>query len=235
MKTKQLHIEEPCHQDWAQMRGDERRRFCEQCDKHVHNLSAMTKAQAQALLARDPELCVIYQYDEHEELVFEPEPTRVQLQLQGARKLLATAALAVPMLLAACDEPPSQALPVATSPITIEESGARLASPAVLARDVTSAQGASRAPAPPQAQPTTQTKPEVRELMGQAVVQLPTPDHEQKEDEAEVSCDGEAQAQSHEALKPREPKESLQNKPLRKTMGKPISKMGKMKAHPLSD
>lgn len=232
MKTKQLHIEEPCHQDWEQMRGDERRRFCAQCDKHVHNLSAMTKAQAQALLERDPELCVIYQYDEHEELVFAPEPTRQQLQLQGARKLLAAAALAVPMMLAACDEPSPQAQPVVTSPITLEESGARLASPAILTREVTSTQGASRAPAPPPMQPTVQTKPELREMTGQATVQLPTPDqeHEREEGEEEVSCDGadqgarspQAQQLKQEALqKLQKPQERLQNKPLRKILGRP--------------
>lgn len=243
MKTKQIPIEEPCHQDWEQLRGDERRRFCSQCDKHVHNLSAMTKAQAQALLEREPKLCVIYKYDEHDELVFEPEPTRDQLQLQGARKLLAAAALAVPMLLAACDEPaPPQALPVATSPIRIEEGGARLAPPASLALEATSTQGASRAPAPPQPQPTTQAKPELLENMGQAVAQLPSPDEEQelkKEQEVEeISCDKAAQAKPSDELKSQRPpllerqvpQERLQDKTLKKTMG-PMVKMGNIKAH----
>ena len=53
-----LRIVAPCGQDWAQMAGDERRRHCAHCDKHVHDLSACTRTQAQALLARGGDLCV---------------------------------------------------------------------------------------------------------------------------------------------------------------------------------
>lgn len=241
MKTEQINIEEPCHQSWEQMSGDEQRRFCSHCDKHVHNLSAMTKAQAQELLEREVDLCVIYKYDERDELVFSPAPTRHQLQLQGVRKLLAAAALAVPMMLAACDEPaPLQELPTATSPITLDADGAKLASPAALEQASTSAQGASRAPSPPQAQPPTpndEPEHDLKESMGQARATLPTKEHQ---DEDEVSCDGLAEDnKGHQAeqLKPQEPEtqkaqEPLQNKRLRKTMGKPM-KMGKMKReHP---
>lgn len=249
MKTKQINIEEPCHQSWEQMRGDEQRRFCDHCDKHVHNLSAMTKAQAQELLEREADLCVIYKYDDQDELVFAPAPTRHQLQLQGVRKLLAAAALAVPMMLAACDEPaPLQELPTATSPITLDDDGAKLASPATLDQAATAAQGASRAPSPPPAQPREAT-PELRESLGQARVEL-TPetareDHHLNEQPAEdeVSCDGAAdtsngpQIERLEAIPPKElatqkAQEPLQNKQLRKTMGAPV-KMGKVQTrHP---
>jgi len=43
-----LRIAEPCSMDWNAMSGDERKRFCAGCGKHVFNLSAMTGPEAQA-------------------------------------------------------------------------------------------------------------------------------------------------------------------------------------------
>lgn len=45
-----LSIASPCSADWNQMQGDERRRFCAQCKLHVHDLSAMSRDEANALL-----------------------------------------------------------------------------------------------------------------------------------------------------------------------------------------
>lgn len=45
-----LSIASPCSADWNQMVGDERRRFCGQCRLHVHDLSRMTRDEAQSLL-----------------------------------------------------------------------------------------------------------------------------------------------------------------------------------------
>jgi len=57
-----IRIEEPCSQDWGQMTGDERVRFCEGCRKHVHNLSAMTRDEAERLVCEQAgELCVRYE------------------------------------------------------------------------------------------------------------------------------------------------------------------------------
>ncbi|MCE9572430.1 MAG: hypothetical protein K8W52_04675 [Deltaproteobacteria bacterium] len=44
-------IKTPCKESWAAMRGDDRKRFCGKCDKHVYDLSAMTAVEAEALLA----------------------------------------------------------------------------------------------------------------------------------------------------------------------------------------
>ncbi len=46
-----IQIASPCSADWAAMSGDDRRRFCAQCQLHVYNLSAMTQLEAEALLA----------------------------------------------------------------------------------------------------------------------------------------------------------------------------------------
>src|SRR6516162_8887116 len=39
-----LRVASPCPADWNAMQGDDRVRFCGQCEKNVYNLSAMTHA-----------------------------------------------------------------------------------------------------------------------------------------------------------------------------------------------
>lgn len=48
---EQLRIATPCQQRWEDMEGDEARRFCAACGLYVHNLAAMTREQADTLLA----------------------------------------------------------------------------------------------------------------------------------------------------------------------------------------
>ena len=49
-----IGVATPCHENWDAMHGDERQKFCDQCDKHVHNLSAMTRADAEAFINANP-------------------------------------------------------------------------------------------------------------------------------------------------------------------------------------
>ncbi len=60
MRRDQVHIQSPCHADWSAMTGDSRRRHCGSCDKHVHDLSAMTEREAAKLVASSRDLCVRY-------------------------------------------------------------------------------------------------------------------------------------------------------------------------------
>ena len=54
-----VHVAAPCQADWNQMMGDERVRFCGECSLNVFNLSAMTRSEAEALIARsEGRLCV---------------------------------------------------------------------------------------------------------------------------------------------------------------------------------
>jgi hypothetical protein len=57
----QVRVTTPCDADWNAMRGDDASRFCEACGKHVHNLSAMTLADAERLVANEPRACVRFQ------------------------------------------------------------------------------------------------------------------------------------------------------------------------------
>jgi hypothetical protein len=52
-------IAAPCKASWDAMVGDDRVRFCGQCEKNVYNLSALPRDEAEALLAaREGKMCV---------------------------------------------------------------------------------------------------------------------------------------------------------------------------------
>lgn len=45
-----LQIASPCPAAWADMAGDDRARFCAQCEKHVYDFSKMTAAEGLSLI-----------------------------------------------------------------------------------------------------------------------------------------------------------------------------------------
>lgn len=63
ISLSQLRIASPCTASWDDMIGDDRSRFCEQCQLHVYNLAAMTQADAEALIReKEGRLCArLYQ------------------------------------------------------------------------------------------------------------------------------------------------------------------------------
>jgi hypothetical protein len=59
MDLERLRIASPCKASWDDMLGDERVRFCGQCQKNVYNLSGMRRDEATALVKeRTGEICV---------------------------------------------------------------------------------------------------------------------------------------------------------------------------------
>jgi hypothetical protein len=50
LALESLEIARPCDADWAAMVGDERTRHCSLCEKSVHNLSDMTRPEAEAFV-----------------------------------------------------------------------------------------------------------------------------------------------------------------------------------------
>ena len=48
-----VRVAAPCQADWDQMIGSERVRFCGQCSLNVYNLSAMSRSDAESLIARN--------------------------------------------------------------------------------------------------------------------------------------------------------------------------------------
>jgi Carboxypeptidase regulatory-like domain len=57
-----VRIGTPCQTDWEAMRGDDRVRFCGQCEKHVYNLSQMSRQQAESLIRKtNGKLCARFE------------------------------------------------------------------------------------------------------------------------------------------------------------------------------
>jgi hypothetical protein len=54
-----VSVASPCPASWDRMEGDDRVRYCSQCRLNVYNLSAMSAAEAEALVReREGRLCV---------------------------------------------------------------------------------------------------------------------------------------------------------------------------------
>jgi hypothetical protein len=50
-----VRVASPCNASWDDMHGDDRVRLCLHCDKHVHDLSAMTLTEAEDFVERAAE------------------------------------------------------------------------------------------------------------------------------------------------------------------------------------
>jgi len=62
---RQIRVKTPCQENWEAMSGGEQERFCDKCQHSVHDLTALTPAEAETLFAeatRTP--CVRYIPDE---------------------------------------------------------------------------------------------------------------------------------------------------------------------------
>lgn len=54
-----IRIAEPCPAPWSEMKGDDRARFCESCERHVYNIAMLPAAEAVSLIERhEGSLCV---------------------------------------------------------------------------------------------------------------------------------------------------------------------------------
>ena len=54
----QFKVASPCKRDWSKMKGDEKVRFCGDCQMNVYNFSAMSQAEVLSLVKeREGKLC----------------------------------------------------------------------------------------------------------------------------------------------------------------------------------
>jgi hypothetical protein len=59
LHLEQIRIASPCEVPWDSMRGDDRVRFCRSCRQNVYNVEAMTRAEAERVIAaREGRACV---------------------------------------------------------------------------------------------------------------------------------------------------------------------------------
>ena len=65
-----IRIQTPCQEDWNDMTGTQQRKFCGSCNKIVHNLSEMTRQEADTVLTQGHEPCVRYRPDRNGRVTF---------------------------------------------------------------------------------------------------------------------------------------------------------------------
>jgi len=53
-----IEVASPCRANWADMTGDDVTRHCAQCDRQVHNLSSMTREEAEQFLQQSDDACI---------------------------------------------------------------------------------------------------------------------------------------------------------------------------------
>ena len=71
-------IPSPCTADWNSMIGNDQVRFCGHCNLDVHNLSQMTRSQAERLVSRaNGRLCVRYHQDSSGQPLTLPVPKKL--------------------------------------------------------------------------------------------------------------------------------------------------------------
>jgi hypothetical protein len=93
---QEIRIASPCEASWEQMQGDERSRFCDHCQLHVYNLSAMSAPEAAALVQeKEGRLCVRYYARPDGTMLVQDCPVGFQAARRRVLSRLATAAAAL--------------------------------------------------------------------------------------------------------------------------------------------
>lgn len=73
-----VSVEKPCTADWEKMLGNDEVRFCEHCAKSVHNLSAMTRKDAERLVKKsNGNLCIRYYTDKNKKIALRDAPVQI--------------------------------------------------------------------------------------------------------------------------------------------------------------
>ncbi|MGE3107936.1 MAG: hypothetical protein AB7G11_10590 [Phycisphaerales bacterium] len=100
IRLDQIRVASPCTEPWDGMTGDEKSRRCARCNLNVHNLTAMTRAEAEAFLARAGEgrVCVRF-FQRHDGTVLTQDcPVGVARARAALRRGVARIAAALGLL-----------------------------------------------------------------------------------------------------------------------------------------
>ncbi len=93
-----LTVRTPCRENWNAMSGDDKRRFCGSCSKHVHHLSELTEAEATALV-KQPGICGRFRQDASGRVVFaDSGPTLTRLAKAAAAVVLTASVVSSPAM-----------------------------------------------------------------------------------------------------------------------------------------
>lgn len=100
-KLDRIQIPKPCSVGWQEMSGDDQIRFCNECNKRVYNLSAMTRRQAEAMLeASRGKLCARITRREDGSTVVASDPILAPTKLHHIRRASPIASAVVSAMMA---------------------------------------------------------------------------------------------------------------------------------------
>lgn len=110
MADLKVEFPSPCSENWEQMAPRGCHRHCAACDKVIHDLTALTIDEAEALLAREDEVCVRAAIGPGGVIALKPSGRNT------GRRMVAAAGASLALAAAACQtvppaaEPPSYAI-----------------------------------------------------------------------------------------------------------------------------
>jgi hypothetical protein len=91
-----VRVASPCKADWDEMIGTDRVRFCGQCSLNVYNLSAMTRDQAESVIAaNEGRLCVRFYRRGDGSIITQDCPVGLRAARQRVSSLVRAGAAAV--------------------------------------------------------------------------------------------------------------------------------------------
>lgn len=105
MRDVIVSFPKPCDEPWEAMAPRGCNRHCASCDKIIHDLSALTFAEASRLLGREDEVCVRAQIAPDGTVALKPGARG------GARRMIAAAGAGLALATAACQTIPDTAEP----------------------------------------------------------------------------------------------------------------------------
>lgn len=106
-KLPVLQISEPCHKDWDKMSGDAQQRFCDHCEKHVHNFSEMSAIDVREIIESGESVCARIQTRSDGSIV-----TREKARRSFFSQVRGLAAFAAVFAIAGCSKEPESSPPV---------------------------------------------------------------------------------------------------------------------------
>jgi hypothetical protein len=96
-------VASPCPKSWGAMNGDSKRRYCDHCEHHVHNLSEMTASERRDVLATKGRVCITYTANARGELISHADSNGLLALLSRMRlAFVAIVAAIVPFGLSSC-------------------------------------------------------------------------------------------------------------------------------------
>ncbi len=104
-ETPDLAIDMPCPKTWAELDGDNSKRYCSKCDKHVHNGESMTRSEAVEFVREGQgEVCMRLVADDAGKILYKDTPKKSKSIVRRAGLAIAAGGL-----VAACTSQPEKA------------------------------------------------------------------------------------------------------------------------------